>query len=49
VRTPDEDGLVGPGSVTWRIMNRPEMLVGGFRAAYLRACIPGDALLRAAA
>jgi uncharacterized protein (DUF2236 family) len=40
VRTPDEDGLFGPGSVTWRIMTRPEILVGGFRAAYLQALHP---------
>jgi len=40
VRTPDEDGLFGPGSVTWRIMGRPEIWVGGFRAAYLQALHP---------
>ncbi|MCW2905562.1 MAG: hypothetical protein JWL68_351 [Actinomycetia bacterium] len=40
MRTPDEDGLFGPGSVTWRIMARPEIFVGGFRAAYLQALHP---------
>jgi uncharacterized protein (DUF2236 family) len=40
VRTPDEDGLFGPGSVTWRILTRPAVLVGGFRAAYLQALHP---------
>jgi uncharacterized protein (DUF2236 family) len=34
------DGLYGPGSVTWRVMARPEVLVGGFRAAYLQALHP---------
>lgn len=35
-----DDGLYGPGSVTWRVMARPEILVGGFRAAYLQALHP---------
>jgi uncharacterized protein (DUF2236 family) len=34
------DGLYGPGSVTWRVMARPEVLVGGFRAAYLQSLHP---------
>lgn len=34
------DGLYGPGSVTWRVMARPEILVGGFRAAYLQSLHP---------
>lgn len=40
MRTPGEDGIFGPGSVTWRIMGRPEIWVGGFRAAYLQALHP---------
>jgi uncharacterized protein (DUF2236 family) len=40
VPTPDDDGLFGPGSVTWRIMARPEIWVGGLRAAYLQALHP---------
>lgn len=40
MRTHDQDGLFGPGSVTWRIMERPEIWVGGFRAAYLQALHP---------
>jgi uncharacterized protein (DUF2236 family) len=37
---PGSDGLYGPGSVTWRVMGRPEIWVGGFRAAYLQALHP---------
>jgi uncharacterized protein (DUF2236 family) len=35
-----DDGLFGPGSVTWRIMGQPVMLVAGFRALYLQALHP---------
>jgi len=34
------DGLYGPGSITWQVMGRPEIWVGGFRAAYLQALHP---------
>jgi uncharacterized protein (DUF2236 family) len=40
VPTADDDGIFGPGSMTWRIMERPEIWVGGFRAAYLQALHP---------
>ncbi|HXP22153.1 MAG TPA: oxygenase MpaB family protein [Streptosporangiaceae bacterium] len=33
-------GLFGPGSVTWRIMGEPVILVAGFRALYLQALHP---------
>jgi uncharacterized protein (DUF2236 family) len=35
-----DDGLFGPGSVTWRIMGQPVMWVAGFRALYLQALHP---------
>jgi uncharacterized protein (DUF2236 family) len=35
-----DDGLFGPGSVTWRIMGEPIMWVAGFRALYLQALHP---------
>jgi uncharacterized protein (DUF2236 family) len=35
-----DDGLFGPGSVTWRIMAKPVMWVAGFRALYLQALHP---------
>jgi uncharacterized protein (DUF2236 family) len=37
---PADDGLFGPGSVTWRIMGQPVMWVAGFRALYLQALHP---------
>jgi uncharacterized protein (DUF2236 family) len=37
---PADDGLFGPGSVTWRIMGEPIMWVAGFRALYLQALHP---------
>ncbi|HEX3388753.1 MAG TPA: oxygenase MpaB family protein [Streptosporangiaceae bacterium] len=40
MRTPDQEGFFGPGSMTWRVMERPEIWVGGFRAAYLQALHP---------
>ena len=35
-----DDGLFGPGSVTWRIMGEPVIWVAGFRALYLQALHP---------
>jgi len=35
-----DDGLFGPGSVTWRVMGEPVMWVGGLRAMYLQALHP---------
>ncbi len=37
---PTDDGLFGPGSVTWRIMGEPIMWVAGFRALYLQGLHP---------
>jgi uncharacterized protein (DUF2236 family) len=37
---PLDDGLFGPGSVTWRVMTEPVMWVAGFRAFYLQALHP---------
>jgi uncharacterized protein (DUF2236 family) len=37
---PDDHGLYGPGSVTWRIMAEPVMWVAGLRALYLQALHP---------
>jgi uncharacterized protein (DUF2236 family) len=34
------DGLFGPGSVTWRLMDEPVMWVAGLRAMYLQALHP---------
>src|SRR5712672_228498 len=36
----DDDGLFGPGSVTWRIMNSRIMWVAVLRALYLQALYP---------
>ena len=36
----DDDGLFGPGSVTWRIMSNPIMWVAALRALYLQALHP---------
>jgi uncharacterized protein (DUF2236 family) len=36
----DDDGLFGPGSVTWRIMSSPIMWVAALRALYLQALHP---------
>lgn len=33
-------GLYSPGSVTWRIMGEPVLLVAGVRAMYLQALHP---------
>ncbi|GAA0963321.1 oxygenase MpaB family protein [Actinocorallia libanotica] len=35
-----DHGLFGPGSVTWRIMGEPVLMVGGFRALLLQALHP---------
>jgi uncharacterized protein (DUF2236 family) len=34
------DGLFGPGSVTWRVMDPPVIWVAGFRALYMQALHP---------
>ncbi|GAA2577157.1 oxygenase MpaB family protein [Actinomadura fulvescens] len=36
----DDYGLFGPGSVTWRIMGEPVLVVGGVRALLLQALHP---------
>src|SRR3954453_3692480 len=35
-----DDGLFGPGSVTWRIHANPVMIVGGLRALMIQALHP---------
>src|SRR5215469_3711229 len=35
-----DDGLFGPGSVTWRLLSEPIMWVAGLRAMYLQALHP---------
>jgi uncharacterized protein (DUF2236 family) len=37
---PGNDGLFGPGSVTWRVMGEPVLMVGGVRALLLQALHP---------
>ena len=37
---PDDAGLFGPGSVTWRVHSHPAMLIGGLRALMLQALHP---------
>lgn len=37
---PPDDGLFGPGSVTWRVLSEPVMWVAGIRAMYLQALHP---------
>lgn len=39
-RRGDDDGLFGPGSVTWRLAREPVMWVAGVRAMYLQALHP---------
>jgi uncharacterized protein (DUF2236 family) len=39
-RTPQDAGLFGPGSVTWRVHSDPAMVLGGFRALLLQAVHP---------
>ncbi|MFC4906737.1 oxygenase MpaB family protein [Actinomadura gamaensis] len=36
----DDHGLFGPGSVTWRVMGEPVLVVGGIRALLLQALHP---------
>ena len=35
-----DDGLFGPGSVTWRVHLEPVLWVGGFRALLLQSLHP---------
>ena len=37
----EDEGLFGPGSVTWRIMSSRIIWVAALRALYLQACIRG--------
>jgi uncharacterized protein (DUF2236 family) len=37
---PDDHGLFGPGSLTWRIMGEPVIWVAGLRALYMQALHP---------
>jgi uncharacterized protein (DUF2236 family) len=39
-RQRDDDGLFGPGSVTWRVSREPVMWIAGLRAMYLQALHP---------
>lgn len=36
----EDYGLFGPGSVTWKVMGEPVLMVGGFRALLLQALHP---------
>jgi uncharacterized protein (DUF2236 family) len=36
----EDHGLFGPGSVTWRVMGEPVLIIGGFRALILQALHP---------
>ncbi|MFL6053227.1 MAG: oxygenase MpaB family protein [Actinoallomurus sp.] len=36
----EDYGLFGPGSVTWKVMGEPVLMVGGFRALILQALHP---------
>ena len=36
----EDYGLFGPGSVTWRVMGEPILMIGGFRALVLQALHP---------
>jgi uncharacterized protein (DUF2236 family) len=36
----EDDGLFGPGSMTWRVMDNHVMWVAGFRALYLQGLHP---------
>ncbi|MDX6744743.1 oxygenase MpaB family protein [Actinocorallia sp. A-T 12471] len=38
--TKADHGMFGPGSVTWRVMAEPVLIVGGFRALLLQALHP---------
>jgi uncharacterized protein (DUF2236 family) len=35
-----DHGLFGPGSVTWRVMGEPVLVVGGFRALLMQGLHP---------
>ncbi len=37
---PDDEGLFGPGSVTWRVHASPAMLIGGLRALLIQTLHP---------
>ena len=37
---PRDDGLFGPGSVTWRVHSSPAMLIGGIRALLIQSLHP---------
>jgi uncharacterized protein (DUF2236 family) len=37
---PEDAGLFGPGSVTWRVHSHPAMLIGGLRALMLQSLHP---------
>lgn len=38
--SPRDDGLFGPGSVTWRVHASPAMLIGGLRALLIQTLHP---------
>lgn len=38
--TKTDDGLFGPGSITWRVMGEPVLIIGGIRALLLQSLHP---------
>src|SRR5215213_5295543 len=40
VHAPDDVGLFGPDSVTWRVHGTPAMIIGGMRALFLQTLHP---------
>lgn len=40
MRLPGDEGLHGPGSITWRVMSHPATLLGGVRALLLQSLDP---------
>lgn len=40
VNDPNDAGLFGPDSITWRVQGDPSMVLAGFRALLLQACHP---------
>ncbi|MEV5827122.1 oxygenase MpaB family protein [Spirillospora sp. NPDC052242] len=38
--TKADDGLFGPGSITWRVMGEPVLIIGGIRALLLQSLHP---------
>ncbi|MBE1535075.1 oxygenase MpaB family protein [Actinomadura algeriensis] len=38
--TQADDGLFGPGSITWRVMGEPVLIIGGIRALLLQSLHP---------